>query len=296
MRFLQLLISLTLSLVCCTQPVLAFCGFYVAKADTQLYNQASQVIIARDGERTILTMANDYQGEVQDFALVVPVPVILEPEQVRVGNDVILQRLDAFSAPRLVEYFDNNPCDTRVYSREMELDAAPPSAAEESTGRNSLGVTVERSFTVGEYDILILSAEDSGGLETWLKQNGYQIPAGASEILHPYIRQNLKFFVARVNLAEYAATGFQSLRPLMIAYESPQFMLPIRLGMVNAQESQELIVYLLSPQGQVQLTNYRTVKIPSEVELPEFIQEEFNDFYTSMFTNSYLQENSNIGF
>ena len=92
------------------QPVQAFCGFYVAKADTDLYNQASQVVIARDGQRTVLTMANDYQGEVKDFAMVVPVPVILKEEQVNVGEPQIIKRLDDFSAPRLVEYFDPDPC------------------------------------------------------------------------------------------------------------------------------------------------------------------------------------------
>jgi hypothetical protein len=185
-----------------------------------------------------------------------------------------------------------------MMDRQQTMESPAPTATESSktAGNNSLGVTIERSFSVGEYDILILSAKDSGGLETWLKQNGYQIPVGASAILQPYIRQNLKFFVAKVNLTEYEATGFQSLRPLMIAYESPKFMLPIRLGMVNAKQAQELIIYLLSPGGQVQLTNYRTVKIPSDVELPEFTQQEFNDFYTSMFTNSYIQENQNIGF
>ena len=66
-----------LSFFSLVQPAWAFCGFYVGKADTSLYNQASQVIIARDKQRTILTMANDYQGSAKDFALVVPIPVIL---------------------------------------------------------------------------------------------------------------------------------------------------------------------------------------------------------------------------
>src|ERR671933_1854345 len=97
----------------------AFCGFYVAKADSKLYNQASQVILARDGNRTILTMANDFQGDVKDFAIVVPVPVVLQKEQVNVGDPKIIERLDAFSAPRLVEYFDPDPCAPPVpYNRE----------------------------------------------------------------------------------------------------------------------------------------------------------------------------------
>jgi hypothetical protein len=52
--------------------VRAFCGFYVAKADTKLFNKASQVVLARNGDRTVLTMANDYEGEAKDFALVIP--------------------------------------------------------------------------------------------------------------------------------------------------------------------------------------------------------------------------------
>jgi hypothetical protein len=101
------------------------------------------------------------------------------------------------------------------------------------------------------------------GLETWLMQNSYRIPAGANELLRPYIRQGMKFFVAKVNLeAEFDQSGFQKLRPLQIAYESSRFMLPIRLGMMNAQDAQDLVVYLLSPSGQTELTNYRTVKIP----------------------------------
>ena len=74
---LSILISLILAVFTLFAPsAWAFCGFYVAKADSRLYNQASQVILARDGNRTVLTMANDYQGDVKDFALVVPVPVV----------------------------------------------------------------------------------------------------------------------------------------------------------------------------------------------------------------------------
>ncbi len=301
MKILRILLSCLLTgiiFIFGVKPALAFCGFYVAKADTSLYNQASQVIIARDGERTILTMSNDYQGDVKDFALVVPVPVILKEEQVHVGDSKILKRLDDFSAPRLVEYFDPDPCEIRAYERFQTFNSAPQavSPSVQSGRANDLGVTVEEQFNVGEYDILILSAKESDGLETWLIQNGYKIPKGASELLQPYIRQNLKFFVAKVNLEEYDSNAFEKLRPLAIAYESPKFMLPIRLGMMNAQGDQDLIVYLLSSKGQVELTNYRTVKIPSDKEIPEFVEAEFKDFYTSMFQNSYEQENKKVAF
>ena len=280
------------------KPALAFCGFYVAKADSSLYNQASQVIIARDKNRTVLTMSNDYQGEVKDFAMVVPVPVILTEEQVHVGEAKILERLDGFSAPRLVEYFDEDPCNPYIEELDTIHRLTAPEIEEFSSRTKvaDLGVTIEEQFSVGEYDILILSAKESDGLETWLIQNNYKIPQGARKLLKPYIKQNLKFFVAKVNLEEFDRNGFERLRPISIAYESPKFMLPIRLGMMNAQGDQDLIVYLLSPQGQVELTNYRTVKVPSGDELPEFVKEDFKDFYTAMFQTAYESENKQVAF
>ena len=67
----------------------------------------------------------------------------------------------------------------------------------------ALGVTVEAEYTVGEYDIVILSAKESTGLQTWLQLSGYKIPLGADRALEPYIRSDMKFFVAKVNLTEH---------------------------------------------------------------------------------------------
>src|SRR6476661_296027 len=108
-----------LSLVSClawsVATVRGFCGFYVAKADTKIFNEASQVVLVRDGDRTVMTMVNDYKGDVKDFAVVIPVPTFLKREQIHVGDKALVDHLDAYSAPRLVEYLDANPCDQRLY-------------------------------------------------------------------------------------------------------------------------------------------------------------------------------------
>ncbi len=279
--------------------VFAFCGFYVSQADASLFNKASQVVIARDGKRTVLTMANDYQGDIKDFALVVPVPVLLKEKQVRIGEQKIIDRLDSFSAPRLVEYFDSDPCARyEAYDRIRVMGATRAAAPmmEAKARRDNYQVTIEAKFSVGEYDILILSAKESDGLEAWLIDNDYKIPKGAKELLQPYIRQNMKFFVAKVNIAELNKTGSQVLRPLMMAYESPKFMLPIRLGMLNANGDQDLLVYILSPKGQAEVANYRTIKVPSGDDIPVYVKNEFGEFYKSMFKTSYNKEGRKVAF
>ena len=300
MKRLVSALILTAAIAWSAPALIGFCGFYVAKADTRLFNRASQVVMVRDGDRTVMTMANDYQGSLQEFAVVVPVPTFLRREQIHVGDRALVEHLDAYSAPRLVEYFDSNPCETRyLYDRAMA--AAPAMAARsasQETAARSLGVTIEAKYTVGEYDILILSAQQSSGLETWLRQNGYRIPAGASEVIGSYLKQNMRFFVAKVNLTEQAKLGFTYLRPLQIAYESPKFMLPIRLGMVNADGPQELFVYALTRRGRVETTNYRTVRLPGGMELPTYLKDgrEFASFYKAMFNREVEKRDGRVLF
>lgn len=271
----------------------AFCGFYVGKADTKLFNKASEVAIARHDNKTVITMANDFKGDVKEFALVVPVPTILEQEQIHVGDPALLKHLADYSAPRLVEYFDENPCLRSELMERRSLDAMKnmaPAAAASRERDKALGVTVEANYTVGEYDILILSAKESSGLETWLTENAYRIPQGASAVLQSYLKQGMKFFVAKVNLGEQAKLGLTHLRPLQIAFESPKFMLPIRLGTVNADGAQELFIYFLTKQGRVETTNYRTVRLPDSQEIPLFVKDRFGDFYRDLFSRQVQRE------
>src|SRR5262245_23947446 len=86
-------------------PAHAFCGFYVSGADSRLYNNATQVVLMRDGIRTVLSMQNNYQGPAADFTMVVPVPVVLQKENVKTLDKEIFDRIDQFDAPRLVEYW-----------------------------------------------------------------------------------------------------------------------------------------------------------------------------------------------
>ena len=150
-------------------------------------------------------MQNNYQGPPQDFALVVPVPVVLQEKDVKTLGKAVFDRIDQLAAPRLVEYWEQDPCpppeprERRSKSRRdmAALSAAP---ADEMAGPGDLGVRIEAKFEVGEYQILVLSAEYSSGLDTWLRQNKYNIPAGAAEVLRPYVQAGMKFFVAKVDV------------------------------------------------------------------------------------------------
>src|SRR5690606_3725876 len=269
----------------------AFCGFYVSGADARLFNNATQVVLMRDGTRTVLSMANNYQGPPEDFAMVVPVPVVLREDDVKTLPREIFERVDQLTAPRLVEYWEQDPCDVarpRTERRAMKSGAAPPAG---SAPRGDLGVTVEATFTVGEYQIVILSARESAGLDTWLRQEKYTIPEGAEPYFKPYIEGGWKFFVAKVDVEKVRFEDGQAmLSPLRFAYDSKEFNLPIRLGMMNSAGTQDLIVNILAPGQRYEVANYKNVTIPTNLDISEQARDRFGELYAALFDRT-LEKN-----
>src|SRR6266446_5302168 len=139
-------------------PAAAFCGFYVAKADSKLFNKSSKVVLARDGDTTAITMASDYEDTPKEFAVVIPVPTFIERKQIGVVEMKTIDHLDSYTAPRLVEYRDGDPCAPLIVQRGVPMAAAaPPGGRPVTDAVRYRGVTVEATYDVGEYDVSILS-------------------------------------------------------------------------------------------------------------------------------------------
>jgi hypothetical protein len=281
-----------------SHEAIAFCGFYVSKADGTLKNKTSQVILVRAGNWNVITMYNDFKGNFRDFAMVVPVPVVLQKDDIKVVDQNIFNTLNEYSKPRLVEYYDQNPCNPVLYE-DVTVNALQGRVAGINLGDKNYKlkeerVKIEAKYIVGEYDILILSAKESTGLKSWLEENGYKIPSGAEEVLEPYIKSNLKFFVVKVNEKEKKKLPGNFLRPIQIRFSSPKFMLPIRLGMANADGDQDMIVYAFTKQGRIETTNYRTVSLPTSKNVPLFVKDNFSSFYTNLFQHQWSREGKSI--
>nr|WP_084048327.1 DUF2330 domain-containing protein [Deinococcus hopiensis] len=69
----------------------------------------------------------------------------------------------------------------------------------------------------------------------------------------------------------------------MLPYTLGKFTLPIRLGTLNSPGEQDLTVYLLSPQGRVETSNYRTAPVPTDQEAPLFVKDQSAPFYRHVY-------------
>jgi hypothetical protein len=150
--------------------------------------------------------------------------------------------------------------------------------------KKDLGVKIEAQFTVGEYEVVILSAKDSGGLDAWLKDSGYKIPQNAEPLLRPYVQSGMKFFVAKVDTKKVKfEKGMAELSPLRFHYDSETFSLPIRLGLVNSNGTQDLIVHILARGQRYEVANYKNVTIPTNIDIDEKARGRFGEFYAALF-------------
>ena len=265
----------------------AFCGFYVAGGDSSLYNDATQVVLMRNGTTTVLSMQNNYQGPPADFAMVIPVENVLAQTNVKTLDSNLFETIDTLTAPRLVEYWERDPCSPMI--EEMEEPMAGGVANDAASSEE--GVQIEAQFSVGEYDIVILSASDSAGLETWLGNNDYNIPSGAQEKFEPYVASGMKFFVAKVDITKVTIEDGQAvLSPLRIEMpDAANFRLPIRLGLINSSGSQDLLVYTLGIGQRYELANRPNVMIPTNIQVVNEIRDNFGAFYQTLFNETTAQ-------
>ncbi|MBX2813889.1 MAG: DUF2330 domain-containing protein [Myxococcales bacterium] len=255
-------------------------------ADVDVFNDATQVVLMREKSTTILSMQNRYQGPLENFAMVVPVPQVLGEENVKTLNKAIFDKIDTLTSPRLVEYQERDPCYAFPV---MPVTPPAPEPAPEPAADDA--VTIEAEFKVGEYEIVILSTTESTALANWLDANNYSVPSDAAPYYEPYIQNNMYFFVARVDPNEVVyQDGIAILSPLRFHYTSQDFMLPTRLGMINSSGKQDLIVYLLGQNQRYEVANYNNITIPTNIDVPQSTRDDFGAYYRRLFSQT-LAEN-----
>ncbi|MBW2257242.1 MAG: DUF2330 domain-containing protein, partial [Deltaproteobacteria bacterium] len=275
--------SMLLTLALLPTQAFAFCGTYVGAAGAELYNEVSQVIYVRQDDRTTITLANDYAGNLAKFALVIPVPEGLRQRDVKVVEPELIQRVDAYSSPRLVEYTCNNLYEPIAMAGYESMSCGP---LLEGEARSEDSVTVEASFQRGEYDIVVLSATESAALFEWFDDNGYAVEGVKADVFQELIDSGVHFLAAKVDLGR-VPDDRSTLSPLQITYRTTFSVLPIRLGTTSSTGVQDLILYTVGDHddGALVIDNYPRAEPESEC-LWRPRSETFGAFYEGQFSTA----------
>lgn len=220
-------------------------------------NEPTQkAIIVYDGGMEDLILQVKYEGPVDEFGWLVPVPAL---PTVKEGSMACFYELSQFTQRR----FEHPWSHFAGQNRGILLDNSVAAA-----GAAPPPVTVIETKTVGAYEIAVLSATDSDALKNWLQDNQFYIPEDKSDVIKGYIDQGWYFVAVRINLSKSGGfqvvsaprqhrTGSESwklpklskgeLNPLQITFASDRCIFPLKISSANGKSS-EVQVYVLSPE------------------------------------------------
>lgn len=274
----------------------AFCGAYVGSIDVEPKNATSRMGIVHEDGRTVLTLANDFEGELTDFGLLIPVPTALDERNVRVVDEDLLQDADRYSAPRLVEYTCEDLAGGATAVPVSGGGGCGASIADRSFGSTPIttdpeaSVQVLRYFTEGEYEIQVVQADDSAPLLDWLATNGFAADPSLEGLLGDYIADEQLFLAIRVRL-EAIEQGRAWLSPLQLEYPGEDVVLPIRLGTHSSAGLQDLLLFVIGEgdDGAWGVSNYPEGSVPTDCLLPDDATD-FSSWYEQAFTDAVAGE------
>ena len=233
----------------------AFPGLYVAKHGGAMGSRAASVVLLRDGTRTVVTLQADYRGPADAFALVIPVPGELVAEDVRIVDRRLMDRLDAATAPTLIEQWERDPC----MAPDLGLPANPVPALHEAPA----------TFQDGEYSFMAPGAGESAAIVDFLRAREYQLSAAAEAALQPYADAGMRFLIAEVDPRQvhFNGDGEAVLSPLRFHYDSDRLVVPLRIGTVNALGVQDLVIHTIAVGRRYEAANYPAHLMPTSVLL-----------------------------
>ncbi|MCA9488890.1 MAG: DUF2330 domain-containing protein [Myxococcales bacterium] len=263
------------SILVCPSMAQAFCGTYLGPAGEAPSNGESVLVLSMVNGHTVLTMANDFEGDVEEFGLLVPVPAGFEASSVVVPDAGALEVLDAYSGPRLVGYTCEQVWDGEVHRNESQYSAGgcggtAPTRTETTTTTTGVTTTslsdaelrdviVTSRATVGSYELAVVAADDMEGLQGWLDANDLAMSAEVEPVIQDYMDRGTWFLAARVS----AGTDAAWLEPLQMVYDSELRAIPLKLGTTSSEGVQDLVLYTLAT-SRVRITNYRESVIEDE--------------------------------
>jgi len=226
-------------------------GCFVFKWNKSIdINEPTQkAIIVHDAGRENMLLQVRYEGPLQEFGWLIPVPSVPVVEK---GS--------------MEPFYEVS----QLTQRDMAWRGGATLGGRGGKGIENDGVKVVEVKTVGVYEVSILSAQDSGSLDRWLKAHDYNIPEGKAAIVDDYIRNGWYFIAAKIQLDRNVAFKLVSsaspkaseetgqarkilerklaageLHPLLISFDSPRCIFPLKISSVTGKPS-EISLYVIS--------------------------------------------------
>jgi hypothetical protein len=269
-------------------------GVIAGKGDVARVSNASQVVLMKKGDQTVVTVWADYEGPLDRFALVLPVPADVMLEEVKSIKRDAVDHLDEITAPRFHEFWEMDACEPGEAEQEWERDLKVKSGSADnflgmgmpdmSGGQKlppEMALEFEPQFKDGEYTFSMVPKGQSA--RAYLSKKGLSLPAAAAEALARYEAEGQQVLVADVATSKVELAGARRalLSPVRFATRT-DYAIPETLGLANSSGQQELIVYVLHPDKRFEAQNYPNAFPPTNVAVDFAVKERLGEFYAGI--------------
>jgi hypothetical protein len=295
-----------------SQAAFAFPGFYAYRGQKPV-NRTTHVVMMKKGTTTVVTVMPDYEGDLKPFAVVLPVPDDVKPDEARTLRRDFVDRVDQLSAPRFHEFWEMDPCEEGKQIQEWERDLSvhgggflgmdmgggggDTTTVTFKPGKE-MALNVDTDFKTGDETFSLASASDAADLAGWLKKKGYSSPDGLNAAVANYAKAGMSFLVAEVDPKKIELVGGDRaiVSPIRYSTNKPVDVYST-LGLLNLGDKQELFVYVLSPDHRFEVKNYPNAFPPTNVEVDIKAKERLAELYAGVHdvmlskqSNAFLDE------
>lgn len=269
-------LSLFLFLVILNNYSYAGLGLFLAKDGSDVISKQSKVVVARKDNINVLTFTNEFESEADELMLLIPVSEAVKPSQVSMIDMSLLNTLEEYTSPRLVEYVNFDPCQKDSAKRpDINVDRSYTTIADDK----AIGVSSKDKDIVASSEIYALTSKESDGIIVWLKNNGYNLNEKTVNLLQSYIASKSRFVVLKFkDVGDKKAWT----APVQITSEAKQFILPAAIGTANADGNQDMTITFLSSLGKIVPVSTNIREIDIGLDLPLSAKGDFPAVYGRM--------------
>ena len=241
------------------------CGCFsppVSFDDFEISQQAEQIIFEVDEAAGQVTahVSIRYVGDPASFAWLVPVPNIVDVEV----SEALLafSLLDQTTRVR-TQVETRNLCPDPAYFCAYNSECFPPEEPSsggwggdgdgdgdgdeggdgdgDGDGDGGAGpVMIELEKTVGDYEIVVFSAENAGDTVQWLQDNGFIVNETMAPYMQPYLDAGMMFLAAKL----VPGADADAITPLSMTYQGDKPMIPLQLTAVAAEPHLPVVSYI----------------------------------------------------
>ena len=286
-------LAISLGVVTSVSPAFGLPGFIAGNGDTPRVSNATQVVLLEKGDHTVVTVWADYEGQMDHFAIVLPVPADVKLADVKTLKRDSVDHLDEITAPRFHEFWEKDPCEPGDAQQEWERDLRVKESADNFLGAGmpdtsggqklppEMLLDFDPQFKDGEYTFSMVPTGQS--VDAYLAKKGLSVPSKAKQAVGKYVAQGMQILVADVTVGKVELGGSRRalLSPIRFATQQP-YVIPSTLGLANSAGQQELVVYVLHPDKRFEVKNYDNVYPPTNVNVDMAVKERMGEFYAGV--------------